>query len=405
LEDAAKRFRIPLDRSTTLKYRLVHWSSASRYRELWALDGVSFEVAFGEFVGIIGRNGSGKSTLLKVLSRILPVTRGKVTITGPVSPFLELGVGFNPELSARENVLVNGAILGLSSADLRSRMGRILGFAELEEFADQKLKNFSSGMQVRLAFSVAIEADAGILLMDEVLAVGDASFQEKCFDVFNRYRREGRTVVLVTHDLGAVENFCDRAILLDHGRVVADGRPVDVTRTYRRIVVEHPGADVPAGGEGRRWGTGEARIANVELLDGNNRPTHRFETGSPLTVRVTCRAREPIGDLLCAFDLRRADGLPITSFNSYMGGCTFPALEAEDGVVVEYRIRSLPLLGGAYRLSIGLHNRRASQPLDQMQDAFEFKVHSETGSAGLFELGGEWLVERVQGTTPMPRSA
>lgn len=234
--DVTKRFRIPMDRSTTLKYRLVHLRRTSRFRELMALSDVSFEVRRGEFFGVIGANGSGKSTLLKILAGIYRPTSGGVVIDGAVAQFLELGVGFNPELTARENVYLNGAILGLSRRELRSRMEQILDFAELTDFADQKLKNFSSGMSVRLAFTVAIEADSSILLMDEVLAVGDARFQAKCFDVFAGYREQGKTVVLVTHDLGAVDTYCDRALLLENGELTAVGRARDVTNAYRQSV-------------------------------------------------------------------------------------------------------------------------------------------------------------------------
>jgi ABC-type polysaccharide/polyol phosphate transport system ATPase subunit len=234
VRDLTKKFRVPIDRSTTLKYRIAHFKSASRYRDLMALRNVSFDLGEGEFLGVIGANGSGKSTLLKILARIYRPTSGEVQWTGSVSPFLELGVGFNPELTARENVFVNGAILGISHRELAKRMDGILGFAELTEFGDQKLKNYSSGMQMRLAFTVAIQAEAAsILLMDEVLAVGDARFQAKCFDVFTQYRRAGKTVVLVTHDLAAVDFHCDRALLLDHGELVMDGRAADVTALYK----------------------------------------------------------------------------------------------------------------------------------------------------------------------------
>jgi ABC-type polysaccharide/polyol phosphate transport system ATPase subunit len=406
LEGVSKRFRIPLDRSTTLKYRMVHWSSSSRYRDLWALHDVTFEVPFGEFIGIIGRNGSGKSTLLKILSRIMRPTTGKVSISGQVSPFLELGVGFNPELSARENIFVNGTILGLATAELRMRVDRILAFAELQDFADQKLKTFSSGMQVRLAFAVAIEADAGILLMDEVLAVGDASFQEKCFDVFARYRREGRTVVLVTHDLGAVENFCNRAILIDHGRVVADGSAVDVTRTYRRLIGEHPARDaVATDSAGTRWGTGDVRIASVELLDGAGRPAANFTTGSPLTIRITYRAAKPIDEVVCEFGLHRSDGVVIAAANSHTAGLTLPPLATDQTASISYLIDSLALLAGTYRLTVELHDRYSSQPFDYVQEGSEFKVHDDNGRAGVFDLAGRWVVDTPQGSTLMPRSA
>ncbi len=230
-----KRFRIPLDKSTTLKYRVTHWRTASRFRDFYALNNVSFDVPEGQFLGITGPNGCGKSTLLKILTRIYEPDGGDVSVDGEVSAFLELGVGFNPELTARENIFLGGAVLGLSRRQLAEKVGPILHFADLDEFAELKIKNYSSGMQVRLAFTVAILAKADILLMDEVLAVGDASFQEKCFDVFARFRREGKTIVLVSHDLGILDRYCDRVILMQHGQIVADGPAERVTATYREM--------------------------------------------------------------------------------------------------------------------------------------------------------------------------
>jgi ABC-2 type transport system ATP-binding protein len=244
-----KRFRIPLDRSSTLKYRVTHWRSAARYRDFYAVQDVSFDVPPGQFLGITGPNGCGKSTLLKMLTRIYKPDGGQLEVNGEVASFLELGVGFNPELTARENIFLGGAILGLARAQLAKKVDAILHFADLEEFADLKLKNYSSGMQVRLAFSVAILAKAEILLMDEVLAVGDANFQAKCFDVFARYRREGRTIVLVTHDLITLEKQCERVLLMQHGRIIADGLPGDVTDKYRHMTESQQEVEARAAAE------------------------------------------------------------------------------------------------------------------------------------------------------------
>ena len=225
VDGVSKRFRIPGERVHTLKERALHPLRHIPYRELIAVEGVSFSVAPGEFFAVVGRNGSGKSTLLKCLAGIYAVDAGQMYVNGRVSTFIELGVGFNMELPARENVIINAAMLGLPPREARRRLDRVLEFAELEEFADLRLKNYSSGMLVRLAFAVMIQVDADILLIDEVLAVGDASFQQKCFDEFARLRREGRTMVLVTHDMGAVERFCDRALLLERGRIEMMGDP------------------------------------------------------------------------------------------------------------------------------------------------------------------------------------
>lgn len=205
------------------------------YETFNALDGVSFDVGRGEFFGIIGRNGSGKSTLLKILAGIYPPDAGHVTVNGAISPFLELGVGFNPELSGRDNVYLNGTVLGLRKKEIDAKFDEIVAFAELERFIDQKLKNYSSGMQVRLAFSVAIHTNRDILLMDEVLAVGDAAFQEKCRNVFLRLKSEGKTIVLVTHGMDSVEEFCDRVLLIDRGRVACLGDTKETVAQYKAL--------------------------------------------------------------------------------------------------------------------------------------------------------------------------
>src|SRR6201995_368072 len=210
----SKSFRIPDHRVDSLKERALHPLRRVHFRELQALRDVSFEVHQGEFFGIVGRNGSGKSTLLKILASIYRPDRGRVRLAGRLAPFIELGVGFNPELTSRENVTLNGVLMGLSRREARSRLERVLDFADLGEFTDLKLKNYSSGMMVRLAFSVMVEADADIMLIDEVLAVGDAGFAQKCLDVFREKRDAGKTIVLVTHDMATVQAMCHRAVLL-----------------------------------------------------------------------------------------------------------------------------------------------------------------------------------------------
>jgi ABC-type polysaccharide/polyol phosphate transport system ATPase subunit len=230
--DVHKAFRLPHQNRNTIKEYFKHPLQRTTYEHQVALEGVTFAVERGEFLGIIGPNGSGKSTLLKILAGIYRQDRGTVRIDGVLSPFIELGVGFNPELTARDNIRINGTLLGLSSSELKRRYDDIVGFAELERFVDQKLKNFSSGMQVRLAYSIAIQVDFDVLLLDEVLAVGDESFQQKCMVTFQRFRSEGKTMVLVTHDLDAIAHHCDRALLLEGGVMRAMGSPDEVIDTY-----------------------------------------------------------------------------------------------------------------------------------------------------------------------------
>jgi len=232
VDGVSKIFKIPHEKNYSLKGTVLNILKKKSYTKLSALNDISFEVKKGEFFGIVGRNGSGKSTLLKILAKIYTTDTGRVVVNGGLSPFLEVGVGFNPELTARENIYLNGALLGLSRKMVDSKMSEIVSFSELREFMDMKLKNFSSGMQVRLAFSIAIQAHSEIILVDEVLAVGDYNFQQKCFNVFRKLKKEGRTIIFVTHDMGNVEIFCDRAMLLEKGKIKYIGDSKKAAKEY-----------------------------------------------------------------------------------------------------------------------------------------------------------------------------
>lgn len=236
VDDVSKSFTLPRERMHTLKERALHPFRRRQFDHLQALDGVSFAVEDGEFFGIVGRNGSGKSTLLKCLAGIYGIDSGGIYLNGRVSTFIELGVGFNPALGARDNAMINAIMLGLGKREAAERYERILDFSELHEFEDMKIKNYSSGMLVRLAFSVMIQVDADILLIDEVLAVGDAAFQQKCFDEFARLRDERRTILFVTHDMSAVQRFCDRALLLERGNVVDIGASDAIGDRYFAVI-------------------------------------------------------------------------------------------------------------------------------------------------------------------------
>ena len=274
IDDVSKSFTLPAEQVHTLKERALHPLRRSTSEQLDALQGVSMAVNQGEFFGIVGRNGSGKSTLLKCMAGIYQVDRGQIFIDGRLSTFIELGVGFNPDLAARDNVTINGVMMGLTPREAADRFDQVIEFAELEDFVDMKLKNYSSGMQVRLAFSVAIQVDADVLLIDEVLAVGDAAFQQKCFDVFYKMRDEGQTVMLVTHDMGAVTRFCDRAALLDHGRVVDFGEPDEVAKSYLDLNFGTSRVEAQDG-EGARIGDGAGSIEEAwfENADGDRLET------------------------------------------------------------------------------------------------------------------------------------
>jgi ABC-type polysaccharide/polyol phosphate transport system ATPase subunit len=300
-----KSFRLPHQQVHTLKERALHPFAARRFDLLRAVDDVSVEVGQGEFFGIVGRNGSGKSTLLKCLAGIYGIDSGGLEVEGRLAPFIELGVGFNPELTARDNAIINAIMLGLTRRQALERFDEIVAFAELEEFMDLRLKNYSSGMHVRLAFSVAVQVDADILLIDEVLAVGDASFQQKCFDQFTRLKREGRTIVFVTHDMSAVERFCDRAMLMEHGRVVEIGSPQAIARRYnelnfRRVRESDPIAQQLS--EARRRGAAQVVSARFESPDGAILVSAR--QGEPLVVRMEVAFHEDTDEPIFAIALR-----------------------------------------------------------------------------------------------------
>lgn len=236
VSNLSKTFNIPKERTSQLKHYFINPFHRPEFVKFDALKNVSFEVRKGEFLGIIGRNGSGKSTLLKILAGVYQPSEGKVKVNGKITPFLELGVGFNPELSARENIFLNGTILGMTRKYLLKKFDEIVDFAEVEDFIDMPVKNYSSGMQVRLAFAIAIQSDADIYLVDEVLAVGDAGFQEKCFDVFRNFKKEGKTVVFVSHGMDSVKEFCDRVIWIDGGKVRIDNGTEEVVKEYQESV-------------------------------------------------------------------------------------------------------------------------------------------------------------------------
>src|SRR3954466_4606116 len=293
VRDLQKTFRIPRHQISTFKERALHPFRRTAYDELHVLRGISFDVLEGEFFGIVGRNGSGKSTLLKCLAGIYRADAGSIRAAGGISPFIELGVGFNPDLTARENVVINAVMMGLSPREARARFDKIIAFAELEDFVDLKLKNYSSGMQVRLAFSVMVQSGSEILLIDEVLAVGDAAFQQRCLDEFRRLRNEGRTIVLVTHDMAIVERFCHRAMLISDGEIELIGDPPRVGQRYLQRNFEGMAAaedDGTVAQEGER-----AEIAEIWLENESGMRIESAPHGQRLQMhaRIDVHARGP----------------------------------------------------------------------------------------------------------------
>jgi ABC-type polysaccharide/polyol phosphate transport system ATPase subunit len=393
VEGLAKTFRLPRLGHRTLKERVLHPLRAREVDELRALRDVSVTVTGGEFFGVVGRNGSGKSTLLKCLAGIYEADRGSVAIHGKLSPFIELGVGFNAELTARDNVLINAILLGLSRREARERFDRIIAFAELEEFLDLKLKNYSSGMQVRLAFAVATQVDADVLLVDEVLAVGDAAFQQKCFAQFQRLKEAGRTIVFVTHDMHAVERFCDRALLLERGEVVHIGDPHDVARAYNQL---NFGRLVHDDIEGTRLGShAAAEITAAWFEDGAGERVTSIGQGDALRVAMEIRFHAELDDPVFGFSLRNQVGHTIFATRTDVHGERTGHFTAGDTATMRVALDNR-LAPSDYRLTPSIARAEAAvgDALDLREDLAQLTVHGSHLSGGVVDLAHEIDVER-----------
>ncbi len=388
VDGVSKKYRLYDERNQSLKAALMRRSRA-RYTDFWALKDVAFEVPEGKTFALIGENGSGKSTLLKCLARILVPDKGTIRARGKISALLELGAGFHPELSGRDNVFLNGSVLGLSRKQLSSRFDEIVGFAGLEKFIDSPVKNYSSGMYVRLGFSVAIHVDPDILLIDEVLAVGDAEFQVKCIEKVDDLRQRGKTIVIVTHALGTIRNLSDQAVLLEHGVMRRVGPTAEVIEEYLGDVFTDRVQDGEHG-QGQRWGTGEARIEKMEILDAAGQPAKRIRTGDPVTFRLHYDTQEPVERPVFGLAIHRIDGAEVTGPNTRDAGMIPERIDGPG--YVDHRVDRLLLVPGSYDLSGSLYNYTLSHPYDHRYRSFRFDVEQGDPFAefGIMTLGGTW---------------
>jgi lipopolysaccharide transport system ATP-binding protein len=410
----------------TLKSALLTGSLLSDLRPedmFTALADVSFEVPRGSTYGVIGENGSGKSTLLKLVAGITKPTRGTLVVDGRVSALIELGAGFHPEISGRENVAINGIMLGLTRKEVERRFDEIVAFAELEDFIDAPVKTYSSGMYMRLGFAVAIHVDPDVLLIDEVLAVGDESFTRKCLDKVAEFRRRGKTVLFVTHTLGLVEKMCDEVLWLRHGRPADQGDPKRVVDAYLTYVaageesrlraardaplpegtppdadgVATRGPTASTGYRRGRWGSGDITIEHVRFLDASERERHVFVPGEVVTIALTVRAERPVDDFVFGVGLYSAEGTSVYGTNTDIEGFSPRRLEGE--AQVQLRIESLSLVEGTYLVDVAAHARNGT-PYDYHRGLHSFRVKSRVKDVGLYRPPHRWTFDGGVGIEP-----
>jgi ABC-type polysaccharide/polyol phosphate transport system ATPase subunit len=386
VEGVSRRFRIHARETRTLKDLFVQ-RGRSEATDVWALQDVSVDVARGEAVGLIGRNGSGKTTLLRLIAGIIKPTTGRVGAEGRIGSLLELGAGFHPDFSGRENVYLNGAIQGLRRRDIRERFDEIVAFAELEHAIDRPVRTYSSGMTMRLGFAVAAFLDADVLLLDEVFAVGDEAFQRKCFGRIFAFKEGGGTIVFVSHDASAVERLCERSVLLDAGRVAFDGPTREAVARYRRSLA----ADVdPAERDAglREWGSGELTIASASLVGEEGSERLQFLSGEPFALRVAIAAHDGSPPPRLQLELRDDAGTLVAGEAVDLGELGWTS--AND---VRFDLASLPLADGRFHLRLGLTDESGERLYHQLDDALVFVVYPGGEERGVVRFAGSWALE------------
>lgn len=373
-----KEFKLPHEKSSSLKSVVVNfWRRDRGYEIQQALKDINFEVKEGEFFGIVGRNGSGKSTLLKLLAGIYTPTKGEVRLNGKLTPFIELGVGFNPELTGRENVYLNGALLGFSRKEMDAMYDGIVEFAELKRFMDQKLKNYSSGMQVRLAFSIAIRAQSDILLIDEVLAVGDLDFQKKCYNYFFELKRNNRTIVFVTHDMSAIRRFCNRAILIDNGKLVCEGTPEEVASLYEDQNLRRAEQRLSAENQvvkKKRQGTHEAEIQETETFSpktGKSQTT--FGPDEEIGVRIRFTANKDIPTPAVGFIFQNQEDITVFATNNQILNIKTKNLDKGKSMLVETTIPNV-FTDGEYTITAAIESDDFQTIYDRVEYLHRFMI-------------------------------
>ena len=400
VRNVKKMFRVYRDRGNTLKDRIL-FAGRRKYEEHWVLNGVSFEVKRGEAVGLIGQNGCGKSTTLKMLTKILYPDEGTIEMKGRVSSLIELGAGFHPDLSGRENIYTNASIFGLSRKEIDERLEDIIAFSELEAFIDDPVRTYSSGMYMRLAFAVAINVDADILLIDEILAVGDAAFQAKCFRKLQEIKGRGTTIVIVSHAMSQLELICDRSIWVADGLVKMEGKPRDVHPRYmewmsRKTQQEEKKEDerenkedTETDNEGnlKRWGSGEARMTGVKVLGADGAEKADFSPWDPFTIHIDYTAKKPLEDAVIGLAVYRSDGTLVYGTNTLID--TSSPVTLKTSGTIDLRIDGLPASNGSYSIDLAIH-RPDGFNYDFWRDICSIRIADKVQTPGEIALSHQW---------------
>jgi lipopolysaccharide transport system ATP-binding protein len=409
VENVSKRFRRQtVQPSTTLKSAVVDFFLKRNPEEsvptFQVLNDITFSVPDGQTLGIIGRNGSGKSTLLKLLAGIYRPDGGKIVVRGKVGALLELGAGFHPEFSGRENILINGIILGLSKREVREQLDDIIRFADLEAFIDEPVKTYSVGMYMRLGFSVAVHADPDILLIDEILAVGDEAFHQRCFDKLAELRRRGKTIIVVSHDLSTVSRWCDVVVWLEEGRIQVQGMPQRVIDLYRQRVaaeetemaiaahhrIEEEVGQAGAAETSNRWGSREVEITSVKMLHPSGQERYVYQCGEPARVLIHYRVHRHVPDTVFGIAIVRGDGLWCYGTNTAIAGVPLPPLGDEGSV--EVLLERLDLVAGSYYLDVAVH-AQDGYPYDYHHELYAFAMKSNLQEVGVFRIPHSWVIK------------
>lgn len=403
VSNVSKMFRIPHEKKTTLFENIAGMFDKTNkgYEEFIALKDINFTVKKGEAIGIIGENGSGKSTLLKIISNILRPTSGSVRVNGKITSFLELGVGFQPDLTAKENIYVYGAVMGLSDREIDDRLDEIFEFSGLERFKDTRLKNLSSGMQVRLAFATAIQTDPEILMMDEVLAVGDMEFQQKCLDVFQRYVKEKKTIIFVSHDMNSVRRFCKKALLLRHGEQVAFGKTDEIIDKYVYGLGDTKQTETPQKKEPTEeelkvmkttWGNKQAKITGVKLIDKYGNESASFLTGDPMKIIISYDTQSILKTPIFGFEIYDEKDNYCFATNTGLRKEIIPEINGIGEVTIN--IKKIPFLSGKYYITVAIHSSDHKTTYDWHTKLYSFSILNKTTDVGFVAVDCEFILNQ-----------